>query len=170
MKTLNNKKGFTLLEMLVVVLIIGILAGVALPSYRKALIKSKLAQVDAMMDAAKKNVQAYIDMNGAPDKGESVNVLFGSNSPFPLACNKTDGDRCLGSEIRIAATCYPEHCKIRWDTLDRGSLGAGAAYTLDYSGEGQWVLDGADIPADGAANQIYCDWFDERGFEPEGCK
>jgi len=169
MKTLNNKKGFTLLEMLVVVLIIGILAGVALPSYRKALIKSKLAQVDAMMDAAKKNVQAYIDMNGAPDK-DSVNVLHGPNSPFPLACNKTDGDFCFGSEIQIAALCAPEYCSIRWGTLDGGSLSASAEYTLDYSGEGQWVLDGANIPADGAANQIYCDWFDERGFEPKDCK
>jgi len=170
MKTLDNKKGFTLLEMLVVVLIIGILAGVALPSYRKALIKSKLAQVDAMMDAAKKNVQAYIDMNGTPDKEEEVNVLFGSNSPFPLACNKTDGDYCFGSEIAIAARCLPENCDIKWNTLDEGSLGAFAAYTLDYSGEGQWVLGTAKIPRDGAAHQIYCDWFDERGFEPDDCK
>jgi len=121
------------------------------------------------MDAAKKNVQAYIDMNGAPDK-DSVNVLFGSNSPFPLACNKTDGEVCYGSEIAIKAVCHPENCKITWGALDGGSLGATATYTLDYSGEGQWRLAEAIIPEDGAANQIYCDWFDERGFKPEGCK
>ena len=39
-----NKKGFTLLELLVVVLIIGILAGIALPQYRFAVEKTRLAE------------------------------------------------------------------------------------------------------------------------------
>ncbi len=58
-----NKKGFTLLEMLIVMLLVGILSAVALPNYRKAIEKSKTAEATlttkTILDAAMIYAAAY---------------------------------------------------------------------------------------------------------------
>ena len=45
----NNKKGFSLIELMAVVLIIGVLAAIALPMYQKAVLKSRSAEVNNLL-------------------------------------------------------------------------------------------------------------------------
>ena len=63
----NCKKGFTLLELLVVVLIIGILASIALPQYDKAVTKARLAEVLLNIKAIEQSIDRYLLKNGFPD-------------------------------------------------------------------------------------------------------
>ena len=60
-----NKKGFTLIEMLVVVLIIGILAAIALPQYRKVVEQSKVSEALVNIKAIENSMRMYLVNSGS---------------------------------------------------------------------------------------------------------
>ncbi|MBO4706967.1 MAG: prepilin-type N-terminal cleavage/methylation domain-containing protein [Elusimicrobiaceae bacterium] len=62
----NAGKGFTLLELLVVVLIIGILASIALPQYNKAVEKAKLSEALINIKTIEASVDRYLLTNSIP--------------------------------------------------------------------------------------------------------
>ena len=59
------KKGFTIIELLVVVLIIGVLSAIALPQYQKAVKRAKGAEALTVMKATVDAVNAYYLANGS---------------------------------------------------------------------------------------------------------
>lgn len=62
--TSGKNAAFTLMELLVVVLIIGILAAVALPQYQRAVAKARVAEAQVMLDGIAKAQDIYRMANG----------------------------------------------------------------------------------------------------------
>ena len=63
MKT--NITGFTLIEILVVVLIVGILAAIALPQYQRAVEKARAVEARELLDTVYKAEQMFFLTNGS---------------------------------------------------------------------------------------------------------
>ncbi len=64
MKKSMQYQGFAFIEMLVVVIVVGILSAIALPMYQKAILKSKMAQLSAIMQTLKEAEELYWLHNG----------------------------------------------------------------------------------------------------------
>ena len=77
-----NKKGFTLIELMVVVLIIGILAAIALPQYRKVVEKSKVAEAVITLKYMRERGHEFMlahDTWEYPLTNEKLGIEFPSN-------------------------------------------------------------------------------------------
>jgi len=71
-----NQKGFTLIELMIVVAIIGILAAIAIPAYQDYTIRSQVTEGLSLADGAKTAVAEYYNNYG---------TFAGSNQSFGLA-------------------------------------------------------------------------------------
>ncbi|MBQ2313078.1 MAG: prepilin-type N-terminal cleavage/methylation domain-containing protein [Elusimicrobiaceae bacterium] len=60
---MKNKKGFTLMEVMAVVVIIAVLAGVAYPVYTKATIKGRIAEAFALSEIVREAQQRRLALN-----------------------------------------------------------------------------------------------------------
>ncbi|WP_210472509.1 pilin [Vibrio crassostreae] len=73
-KKRTNQKGFTLIELMIVVAVIGVLSAIAIPQYQKYVAKAEVASALATLTGVKTNVEAYSVENGT----------------FPAAGNESD--------------------------------------------------------------------------------
>ena len=95
-----NSKGFTLFELLAVMVILGILASIAIPSYKRSQIKAREAVLAEDLYQMRRSIDAYFADNGAyPDDLEQlVSSKYLRGIPKDPFTQRTDTWRCLPPE------------------------------------------------------------------------
>ena len=87
------QKGFTLIELMIVVAIIGILAAVALPAYQDYTARAKITEVNLQVGACKNAVSEFLQANGT----------FPANANA-AGCNSTIATKYMAAGLAVDST------------------------------------------------------------------
>ena len=127
----RRKKAFTLIELIIVVVIIGILALVAIPKYYASVNKAQRSQVYANLDRIRQAILAYYATYG----------VYPATHTWPITVT-LDGDT-------VMHISEPDPAHTQWEyTLYNGSCyvaigvsggGYGGAYAYKMPGSGCWI-------------------------------
>jgi type II secretion system protein G len=78
----HSRKGFTLIELMIVVVIIGILAALAIPRFMQATTKSKQTEAKQLLKQIYTMERAYRQENGTYITGDALVVAPGGSFPI----------------------------------------------------------------------------------------
>ena len=99
------QKGFTLIELMIVVAIIGILAAVALPAYQDYTIRAKMSEVILAMSACRTSItEVYQSGGSAPGANNwGCEVSAGTGSKYVQQIS-TDGNGVVTATVTAIST------------------------------------------------------------------
>jgi type IV pilus assembly protein PilA len=110
----KTQQGFTLIELMIVVAIIGILAAIALPAYKDYTVRSKVSELLLAADNAKVSISEYAQSNGTLSGSGTGLSIVANNSYVTSGTVDIDGPvtvtgsaATLGADSDVSITLTP---------------------------------------------------------------
>lgn len=127
---MNAQKGFTLIELMIVVAIIGILAAIAIPAYQNYTAKSQVAAGLAEISPAKTNAEAKLaeGISGTLTTASSVGIQSPTKRCSAIAVSVSGTDGASSIACTLLGTSSIQGKTITWtraaDNATTGTIGA----------------------------------------------
>ncbi|MBF0438843.1 MAG: pilin [Magnetococcales bacterium] len=103
---LRKQAGFTLIELMIVIAIIGILAAVAIPAYQDYIARAQASEAASLLSGLKTNMSEYIGNNGAcPSRVVAPSVTAGSTQINGTIAGKYVASIAIDTAHATAADC-----------------------------------------------------------------
>ena len=163
MKTTQKaQQGFTLIELMIVIAIVGILAAIALPAYQDYIVRSKMSEPLAALAEGKTTVAEYVAANGDyPADSESFGINTSDRTQSEIIENLSVTDSLSTGDV-VYLTANVNECV--WE----GGCGSGtttAAFSLSGSTNADGTMTWDCIPGDGASGTAI-----ETKYLPANCR
>ena len=135
----SNQKGFTLIELMIVVAIVGILAAIAIPAYQNYTIRARVTEGLSLADSAQTAVSEYVQSNGAaPVGGGALSGIVVANTGWTAPTATSNVASMAMSTAGVITTTY---------TAAAGSVVLNLVPTADAAGNISW---GCNVNANAA--------------------
>ena len=135
MRKMKNKKGFTLMEMLIVVAIIAILIAIAIPTFASSLNKARVATDEANIRSGYAAVMTDVltDENYSVEGGTAVKASTTGTTPATFTLKK-DGtvSTTAGDDAYTTQGKPSDNVEIAGKSVNKWEKGQNVTYTYHY--------------------------------------